>query len=476
MNMSVLLDKVRQAIVSRRMFEPGDRVVAAVSGGADSTALLCLLAELRQELGISLCAAHLNHMARGEESREDAEFVSRLAQDLGMESYVEAIDVKKETAALKTSFQETARTFRYRFLESVRNKAGGTRIALGHNADDQVETVLMNLLRGSGLKGLGGMPPVRGRIVRPLLDCRRSEIEDFLKERGIPYRSDRSNAGRDYLRNRLRLDLVPLLENAYNQNLKSNVLEMTSILQDEDDCLEELARRYFEDYSLAAGREGGAVLKTEGFAELHPAIQKRMARMAIRAAKGDLRRIAARHVREAVELFADCKRGKLIHLPDGLVIERRDREVLFYVNPTRRSSILMKEPASGESAELNVPGCTEIASVALRFNARLMPKKDEEFRSAPASQAFLDFDKTGGGIVVRFARPGDRFVPLGMSGTKKLKSFFIDEKVPREERRSIPILTTREDDIIWVYGKRISQSYRVTPDTKNVLLIEGELL
>ncbi|MBI4389471.1 MAG: tRNA lysidine(34) synthetase TilS [Nitrospinae bacterium] len=472
--MDALLDKVRQTILSRRMFEPGDKVVTAVSGGADSTALLCMLAELRQGLGISLCVAHLNHMARGEESREDAEFVSRLARDLGLESHVEAIDVKKEKAALKTSFQEAGRTLRYRFLESVRNKTGGTRIALGHNADDQVETVLMNLLRGSGLKGLGGMPPVRGRIVRPLLECRRSEIEAFLKERGIPYRSDRSNAGREYLRNRLRLDLVPLLENAYNNNLKTNVLEMTRILQDENDCLEELARRYFEDYSLAAGGEGEVVLKTDGFTELHPAIQRRLARRAIRAVKGDLRRISARHVRDAVAMFEDFRYGKRVHLPDGLVVERRGGAVSFYVNPTRRSGILWKEPARGESAELNIPGVTEIADVALRFNARLTAKKDEEFRSAPASQAFLDFDKTGGRVVVRFARPGDRFVPLGMDGAKKLKSFFIDEKIPREKRRSIPILTTQEDDIIWVYGRRISQNYRVTPDTKNVLLIEGK--
>lgn len=470
--MIALAEKMKQYIRFYRMIEPGDKLVVAVSGGPDSVALLHLLCDLRDELGFSLCIAHLNHMARGPDSFADAEFVSRLGEGLKLDTYVEAINVKENLADLKTSFQEGARILRYRFLESVMKKCSGNKIVVGHNADDQVETVLINFFRGSGLKGLAGIPPVRGAIIRPMLSCSRSEIETYLDIRKLSSRSDRSNSAMDYLRNRIRLDLIPNLENKYSKNFKSHVLQMAEITREDEDFLDSQVREFLSLHVPEAGKQ--LSIKVEDICPLHLAMQKRVIRQVVSRVLGDLRRVSMRHIEAVRELLQAPGLDKQIHLPGSLVVRRQGNELKFNIEPNRGSGISTKVTGDIDwKTELNIPGFTEIKAASLSLHARLIPKEDKSYNLVPAHHSFLDFDKTGKRIIVRFFRPGDRFIPLGMKGTKKLKSFFIDEKVPREERKFIPILTTLENDVIWVYGKRIAQDYRVTPGTKNVLFIEG---
>jgi tRNA(Ile)-lysidine synthase len=468
--MEPIISKVMRAV--GRMVSPGDRIVAAVSGGADSVVMLHLLKEMMVNTPpFELAIAHLNHLTRGEDSREDAAFVARLGEKLDLETFIEEIDVGAEKKRMKTSFQEAARIVRYAFLERTLKKWGGTWIALGHTADDQVETVLMNLLRGSGTRGLSGMPQQRDNLIRPLHECFRHEVEAYINRCGLVFRSDTTNQSDDYLRNRVRRELIPLLE-SYNPQVKSTLIETSRIVHDDEECLQGLVDRLYAGVKVETMENGLLALDVGAINAQHPALQKRLVRQAIREVKGDLRRIGARHIQDLLMLFDAATSGKKIHLPGGLAAICTGKSVIFYETPLEENDI---SPEGQESSpvEVKVPGLTEIGVAGLKLHAELMSPEDFYTRSFGSRQACLDFDKTGPIIQTRFFRPGDRFIPLGMKKSKKLKSFFIDEKIPRAERKLVPLLTTGDGDIIWVYAQRIAETYRVTDATRNILLVEG---
>ena len=465
-----LVQKVKASLA--RQVSSGDKILVAVSGGADSVCLLHILYELREACAIELAIAHLNHMARGRDSEADADFVSRLGNELGLETLVDRVDVQEKQKDCKTSFQETARILRYRFLEFALKKLAADKIALGHTADDQVETVLINLLRGSGPKGLAGMPEARDNLIRPLLGCYRCEVEDYLRSRGRAYRTDLSNAKKDYLRNRIRQDLVPVLE-GFNPAFKSTLLETAGIIRGEEEFLSQWVIQCMEEMAEPLESGAGLGLDTEKFIRQPAAMQRRLVRRAIECVKGELRRISAANVQEVLDLFLRPRPGKEVHLPDGLIAVCRSTRVEFIKTPLQGSNILTNGgEGSGEITPLNIPGRTLLKEIGIAFNTQLVSPAGLCF-SDKLERAYVDYEKAEKPVRVRFFKPGDRFIPLGMTGRKKLKSFFIDEKVPRELRSSIPILTSGTDDIIWIFGKRISETYRVTERTKTVLVIEG---
>jgi tRNA(Ile)-lysidine synthase len=462
------LDKARLAI--SRMVTPRDKVLVAVSGGADSVSLLYLLKEMQEEFRFDLTIAHMDHMARGEESAEDARFVEALGRKLGLATFVEKVNVGEAKETLKTSFQETGRILRYRFLEATLKNIHGTKLALGHTADDQVETFLINLLRGSGLTGLAGMPEMRGAVFRPLIDCTRVEVEAYLASRNLEFREDSSNADNKYLRNRVRHELLPVLK-TFNRQIASNLIETAKIIRDDDQCLADQARRLYQD--LTSPLTDGVTLDRVKFNRQPKAFQKRMVREAIFQLQGDLRRVTAGHIQEIIELFRDSRVGKKINLPGQLIAAAGPLGVELHKRPELRSSGVANSQTVLNSTRLQVPGETKIDGTGLHLHTKLISFDNWQDLKKNPDRAYLDFDKTGATIHARFFRPGDRFVPLGMTGHKKLKSYFIDEKVSREQRNSIPILTTGMGDIIWVYGKRIAENFRVTHTTRNILFIEG---
>ncbi len=468
--MPSLLRQFKAALKTKKMIAPSDGVLVAVSGGVDSSTLLHLFKEIQEEWGLRLHVAHLNHQARGEQSNLDAEFVRDLCRTLDIPCRVKEIDVKAMQKNSGTSFQEVARRARYEFFEEVGAQTGSDKVALGHHADDQVETVLLNLLRGSGLKGLAGIPQVRGAYIRPLSQCLRTEIESYAEKNKIPFREDPTNSSSLYKRNRIRLDLTPYLQKNFNANLKSNILETAQIIRDDDEFIQGVVEKIFPGMI----RREGKSLAVMGAAFLvHPlALQRRLLRRAFFELTGSLSRVSYKHIESVLGLFKNDGRLRRVSLPHGATAWSRGADVVLdrdYEIPELNS----KAQDSEEIIELKVPGSTRGPLGRLQFATKVATPDEADSANCSTTCAHFDFDKTGPDIRIRLFRPGDRFVPLGMSGHKKLKSFFIDQKVPRELRGKIPILTTAVGDIIWVYGKRISNLYKVGVETRKILIIEG---
>jgi tRNA(Ile)-lysidine synthase len=457
-----LLQKVSGYISRHRMVERGDKVLAAVSGGPDSIALLHILYLLKEELGISLHIAHLNHMFRGEESAKDAFFVAETAKRYGLPATVEAVDVTSYRVRHHQSKQAAAREVRFRFFLETAGQVGATKAALAHQGDDQAETILINFLRGAGTTGLKGILPVReGFYVRPLLNVRRSEIERFCSEMNLAYRQDSSNLAPVYTRNRIRLNLVPLLEKEYNTELVPALLRLGEICREEDSCLDELAAHAFQGALLEKGA-GRILLSLDRLKATPLAIRRRLLRRAWREAAGAAVNLDFQHTEEAIELINSGTTGSQAVMPG-------------HVTATRIYTALELKAAQGSSAlpeyeyPLQVPGTTYIPETDMTVCAEAHPRlPDQSPRNLPRCEALLDFDKLSSAMFVRRRREGDVFHPYGQAAESKLKDFLIKQKIPRAERDRIPLICS-PGEIIWVGGIRTGEKWKVCDSTKKVL-------
>jgi len=468
--MHPLQEKIQKTIRHYSMIREGEHVLAAVSGGPDSIAMLHLLHRLQESFQFQLTAAHLNHGTRGASSDDDAQFVQQTCETLVCPLVMETRDVPGEAQRSKTSFQETARKVRLQFLEAARRKVNAHRVALAHTGDDQAETVLMNLLRGSGPRGLGGMRPVRGNLMRPLFESTREEVLSFLSYENLAYRDDASNRDMKYLRNRIRLELLPHLKEQFNPSIQVSLRDMAEIFQWEDEYLNRKAERWFKRLGGAQPGDHHILLERKGLSELHPALQARLVRRALEQGKGHLRRVTFQHILNVLGLVRQSKTGKIISLPDDWAAELEADFLKIYKISEDKSDILkMDAPLLEDGLPLEIPGITCLDSVGLRLQATVEAASSADIQNVEPGQALLDYDLTGTSLKVRFWQAGDRFQPLGMSGTKKLKDYFNDEKFTRAQRRNTLVLTTEEGDIIWIVAGRISERFKVSPDTRNVL-------
>ena len=463
--------KFRKAVTG--MISLNSRVLVAVSGGPDSIVLLHLFKKLSLEnSNIKLAIAHLNHLSRGEDSNKDSVFVVELGKKTKLDTFVEAIDVSLLRKNTNTSFQESARLIRYDFLRRIFSQWKGDLIALGHNADDQAETVLINLLRGSGLLGLTGIRAQRDIFIRPLHGCFRSEIDDYIHAHDLKYCSDETNFENKYLRNKVRLELIPFLE-LYNPKIKSILTVTSAILTDDEDYLVKQVDEKLIEVDFRYCENSYTSLDIKLLNSQHPAMQKRLVRHAIFISKGNLRSISVRHILEILRLVKCGVSSKEIHLPNDLVALFVDGKLTFCNKSYVEKVVKKKSSVVTLSARINVPGFTDIGFRGLGFNVSFLSVDDfREFSLSP-NIAYFDYHKTGPNLKMRLFRPGDNFIPLGMKGRKKIKSFFIDEKIDQDERKLIPFLTTENDFIIWIYEKRIGENYRVTDKTSVIVKIEG---
>lgn len=467
-----MLDKVRATITRFSLLDRNDGVVVGVSGGPDSVALLHVLLALREELELRLHVAHLNHLFRGAEAEEDAVFVAGLAKAWGLPVTVETFDVPALVAKEGVSAQEAARRVRYGFLRRVAASAGAAKVAVGHHADDQAETVLIHLLRGTGPKGLGGMAPAREGIIRPLLEVTRAEIENYCREHHLPTRLDRSNEKTVYRRNRVRLCLMPVLKE-YNPRMVEALTRLAAVVRDEDEYLDRDAYQAFLGICLLDEKRHIAV-SLPGFLGLPDALKRRVIRRCYSQIRGQTVDLSYDHVEVVLALAKGPEAAGETHMPGGVRAKKGDKDLSFY----RYEGAGV--PVPDYCLPLVVPGYTLLPAVNRLIRAEVVPA--EQVGPMPwlgasrgDSEAFLDYGLVQGHLYVRRRRPGDRFQPLGFRGMKKLQDFFIDVKVPRQERDQVPVVAT-EREILWVAGFRPDERFRIGPATKQVLHLEMSAL
>ncbi len=473
-----LLRRLADVARVKRLFEPGDRLLIAVSGGPDSVALLSLLSELAPSWKLDLRAVHINHGLRGEESEEDARFVVELCDRLGVKVTVEPAPLHaRRGLGERRCLQESAREARYAAMRRIGEALGAGKIALGHTADDQAETVLMWMLRGAGAGGLGGIPPIReGVFVRPLLECRRAEILAYLRDQALAFREDSSNANPVYLRSRVRHELLPTLRR-WNPAIVEVLRRQADILREEDRWLEERTTDHAARLTSALGQDA-VVLDREGLLALPLALQRRVVRRLIRRVGGTARGPSFGAVSAVLERIARGASGSELTV-QGITVGRVYETIIF--RPLGRDMAVGEFPEStgrwvpAAGIPMVVPSTLSWSPTGqlLRVSYRPAVDTDRSLRqTASRMTALLDMDRFTGDLRVRTWRPGDAFQPLGMGGRrKKLQDFFSDMKVPRAERHRVPLLATSEG-ILWVAGYRADHRFRVTRSTRRILVAE----
>jgi tRNA(Ile)-lysidine synthase len=440
------------------MVAPGDTVLVAFSGGPDSTLQHQVLHQLAPSLGIKVLAAHIHHGIRGDEAEADLEAAAAFAKKLGLPFSFRRVNAPARVKAQGESLETAARELRYRALRVIAHEKGANRIATGHTRDDQAETVLMNLLRGSGSRGLGGIPPVREEIIRPLLGVTRAEVEAYCRENKLPYQIDSTNAELTALRNQVRHRALPLLRKL-QPDITAALARLAEVLRAEDEVLSELATSTF--HSLDQGTGENVCFDLEEFRLLPLALQRRVLREGITLVKGDLLDLSFERIEAALELSREGTVGSVAELATNLVAE------LEY---DRLRIGAPRKPARGQMLprELPVPGAVAIPEAGVSIAAR--PSRATK-PPAEASVALMDAEQLTGPLIVRSWQPGDRFRPLGMRGSMKLQDLLVNLKVPQAQRSRV-LVATSGDRIIWVVGLRLSDEVKVTAKTRRTIRLE----
>ena len=464
-----LRQRVLNFIQKERLIQPGDSVLPAVSGGPDSVAMLDVLHHLQPAFGFTIPAVlHFDHCLRGEESALDREFVRSLAERLGLPFHCESKNVEAFRMHHGGSVEMAARACRHAFFRESMNRFGARRLALGHTASDQAEEVLLRLLRGTGPSGMRGMLPSGGNgIIRPLLMVERRNILEYLNDRGLSWREDASNALPVCRRNVLRLDILPALEREFHPAVTATLSRHTELVREEESWWGEYLRDLWPTVcSGESGRE--TALSVPKLRTLHRAVLRRVLRFAVERLRGNLMRIAAVHIDALVHGIEGDFSGVAAHLPEGLRVERSGDDLIFYDKTVRAA------PVQATSTMIHGPGTVELPSFGLILKVEIsasLPSEDE-LKRGDGDVSFMDARKVHFPFEVRPWKPGDRFFPSGMSGSKKLQDFFTDLKIPRNRRHTIPILCDREK-ICRIIGFRTDDRVKVTATTREVVRVEA---
>ncbi len=451
---TALLSRVGRTVSRQGLFRPGDTLVIGLSGGADSVMLLDLLSIL-PGYDLKLIAAHLNHGLRGAESDADEQFCRETASRYAIPFESRLADVRKAAADLRLNLEDAGRRARIELLDDIRMKYGAAAVVLAHHADDQAETVLMRLLRGAGITGLAGMAYRNQRgYVRPLLEITRPEIEQYLRASGLVWREDSSNSDTSFLRNRIRHQLLPLLEE-YNPAIRSCLAATASVLGDDEALLGELTAEAFAGSCLV--EEGRIVCGVTALRALKPALRRRVLRQVFKRLTGTLAGVSLRHIDSICGLIESDRPNSRLALPQEVTAVREyDRLMLMPPGESR--------PETGFELPITGPGLYRLplgGSILVESSGAA---------PYPTDSGTLCFDpgKIPFPWLVRTFRPGDRMTPFGMSGRKKVKDIFIDRKIPSSERKRIPLLFCG-DDLIWIAGVCASELCRIdTPSAASV--------
>lgn len=475
--MHPLTRNVARLIENRNLFPGGTTCVVAVSGGPDSMALLHLLSEMAAGRGLSLVVAHVEHGLRPHEAAHEAALVKEAAARLGWPVAHTVLEVREHARRHGLSIEHAARDLRYGFLREVAMRHRAGRIAVGHTADDQAEEVLLRLIRGSGRAGLSGMALLREElVVRPLLAVSRGELLDYLATRRIPFCEDSSNRDRRYLRNRIRLDLLPLLAEQFNPAIRATLRETAAILNAEEELLtawsDTACARVIREEQDGAGRQ--LVLDLAGFAAEPLALQRRMLESACWRMES---RPSFRQVEQLRRLATDGREGGALHLAQGLRAVREAGRLVLSHPQGRQAARGNLSPCSGQPSYavlIPEPGIHAVAAIGAQVEIALLDGRPDP-KTLGTKAICLDGDGVEFPLTVRPFRPGDRFHPLGAPGSKKVGDFFTDQKIPPKQRGLFPVLEDRHG-IVAVLGLRPDHRVALGSRTRRVLVVRLESL
>ena len=465
------LKEIFETIEKYKMIRPGMRVLAGVSGGADSVCLLYALKEYKKKVPFHLKAVHVEHGIRGQESLQDAQWVAELCREWGIPCQVAHCPVESLAREEKLSLEEAGRKARYRIFEKERELWQGDRVAVAHNQGDQAETLLFRLARGSGLKGLGGIRPVQGNIIRPLLFLPRTQIEAILKKQGIGWRTDRTNLEPEYTRNRIRLEILPALESQVNARAGEHIAGAALRLQEVWEYLEGQVDQAEAACVFQENRKGKQtwVLNLPSFFEQHKLIQKELLRRCVEKCTGGLRDVGSVHL-EALERLAGLPCGRECPLPGGRKAVSEKDSLRFLERCKDRE----EEHKHREELMLRENGTVYFQGMKVRVDfLERHQLSAEEFMEEKKYTKWLACDTINQNLCLRTRRTGDYLVVNESGGRRKLKDYLIDLKIPKDQRDGI-WLVAQESHVLWVVGYRISEAAKVRENTYRVMKIQIE--
>ncbi len=480
-----MLQKAKKTIEKYNMLSFGDRVGIGVSGGPDSVALLHLMARVAKNYGLALVIIHLNHGLRGKESDREEEFVQELGESMKISVESTKVNIPLIKEKEKGSLENICRKERYKYFTQVAKNLHIGKIALGHNLNDQAETIVMKFLRGSGLEGLKGILPVRDAIyIRPLIEVTRDEILLFLESEGIKYITDSSNTNNTYLRNRIRNILIPELKNRYNPRFVESISHTSNIIRMENEFIKNSVDRILSKWNINF-KEKKVNMEIPEFKKLHPALQSRIIKTLLENCSPAKTEIGFKHVESVIDLIEDGRPNGLLDLPFGVKVRREysnliilggkesDAETGKSLQTTEKNKGIYgddKWEANDYYYNVAIPGRVDIKEIGMSVAFDIIYDKGRlDFKSDDT--VFMDYETVSFPLIIRNIRPGDRIQPLGIEGRKKVSSIFIDEKIPMIKRKKIPLLVDQKS-VLWISGIKLSNRVKITDATEKILRAE----
>lgn len=468
-----MIEKILADIKDKSLINKGDLIIVGFSGGPDSVCLLHVLKSIEEIIDIKLVAVHVNHMLRGQDSFEDEKYAKEFCEKLNIKLKIERVDLKNIAKKKRLSIEEAGREERYKIFEKAAKNFDADKIAVAHNKNDQAETILMNIIRGTGLAGLKGIEFKRGKIIRPILNIERLEIEEYCNKNNLEPRIDKSNLETIYTRNKIRLDLIPYISKLFDIDIISKLTKMSEIIKNENDFIEYYTEKLYNK-TLVKKREGEVVLNLKTFNTYHKGARGRILRKTIKEVIGFIKGIESVHIDDIIKLALDGRVGAEIHLPHKIRAKRSYETLKVYKFKTSLQIKFYK-------TKLNIPGDTLIRDENFILRANIIENLENIIYDINSDQykrnhgilttQYFDYDKLGRGINIRKRESGDLIKPLNSNGTKKIKKYFIDEKIPIDIRDRIP-LVSKGKEIVWIVGYVISDKYKITKSTKRVLKLE----
>ncbi|WBW97942.1 tRNA lysidine(34) synthetase TilS [Oceanirhabdus sp. W0125-5] len=454
-----MINKVESYIKYNNMIDVGDTLIVGVSGGPDSMCLLNILLSLKEKYKLRIVVAHINHGLRGKESDDDEKYVEKYCEGNGMIFRAININVDEIAKSRKISSEMAGRDIRYEFFNKLKDEYKGNKIALAHNANDVAETIMMRIVRGTGIDGLEGIKAVReGVYIRPILCLKREEIENYCDTYNLNPRIDKTNLENIYSRNKIRLDVLPYLKENFNEDIINTLLRLSKNVARDNDYFRGVVHNLIKDYCEV--QLGEVILNKELF-EVHDALLTRCIRECIAVIKGNTNNLEQVHIYDIIKL-SKKESGKKIDIPGGLLAMNSFGNIIILKKDTKLTEKLNLKL---EISEKNTLPNGDIIEMCIR--------KRVEIKSFSKSKCtkYFDYDKIKGNIYVRNKREGDTMIPLGMKGRKKLKKIFSENKIPPHMRNTLPIITF-DNEIAWIIGYTLGEKYKIDNRTENVLIIE----